>query len=52
MGWSDEVHARRLLDIKAYRRKEKAAGKYAVAEVKGNSGNLPVALLLGKSWIL
>ncbi|BDA47178.1 hypothetical protein COCOBI_10-0230 [Coccomyxa sp. Obi] len=47
MGWSDEVHARRLLDIKAYRRKEKAAGKYAVAEVKGNSGNLPIALLLG-----
>ena len=48
MGWSEEVHARRLLDIKARRKKEKAVGKYAVPEVKGNAGTLPMAILIGE----
>ncbi len=52
MGWSDEVHARRLLDLKERRKKEKSAGKYAVAEIRGNSGSLPVAILVGELFFL
>ncbi|KAK9905944.1 hypothetical protein WJX75_009283 [Coccomyxa subellipsoidea] len=47
MGWSEEVHARRLLDIRERRKKEKCAGKYAVPQVKGNAGSLPMAILIG-----
>ena len=48
MGWSEEVHARRLLDIRERRKKEKCAGKYAVPQVKGNAGPLSMALLVGE----
>lgn len=50
MGWSDEVHARRLLDFREFRKKQKAAGRYGVSEIKGNSSNLPIALLVGEPW--
>lgn len=48
MGWSEEVHARRLLDVRERHKKEKAAGPFAVPEVKGNAGSFPLILVAGK----
>jgi hypothetical protein len=47
MGWSDEVHARRTLEIREYVRQQKAAGPYAVPELKGNSSLLSLVTLTG-----
>lgn len=48
MSWSEEVHARRLLDIRERRKKEKRAGIYAVPQVKDNAGSIPMAISIGE----
>ena len=47
MGWSEEVHARRTLDVKEQVRQQSAAGQYAVPELIGNSSLLSLVTVTG-----
>jgi hypothetical protein len=47
MGWSSEVHARRILQIREKKQKEREAGKYELPPIKGNSSVAPIVAATG-----